>query len=171
MAKDGIPLDVPKDFWTGGQKLAWPVDDLGTIYGAFPSFNIGFASHGNASMEFSLAVTPQVRDAHRETAQRPQFFLTACLFHVHLQLYLRQVKGTNEEQMATNCYPDCDYFTFGIKQRERGTVLGSNMMLGFYTIFDQGGKRVGFAESTCKCKQRIYTMQRITSTTSSLLTN
>ncbi len=59
--KDGAPLEVPEGFWTGGKKLAWPVDDLSTIYGAFPTFNIGFATQEDANMEFSLAVTPQVR--------------------------------------------------------------------------------------------------------------
>ena len=33
-----------------------------------------------------------------------------------------------------------------------GTVIGGNIMLGFYSIFDRENKRIGFAQSTCDCK-------------------
>lgn len=42
-----------------------------------------------------------------------------------------------------------------------GTVIGSNMMLGFYTIFDREKRKIGFARSKCSCKYiplHVYTM-------------
>jgi len=62
--QDGRPLPVPYSFWLGGSKLAWPADDKATIYRAFPTLYLAFATSGNASEEFSLAITPQVGSAH-----------------------------------------------------------------------------------------------------------
>ena len=61
--QDGRPLPVPYSFWLGGSKLAWPADDKATIYRAFPTLYLAFATSGNASEEFSLAITPQVGGA------------------------------------------------------------------------------------------------------------
>ena len=54
---------MPESFWKGGSKLAWPTEDQTLLYSSFPTFYIGFAQHENSSMEFSLAVTPQVYES------------------------------------------------------------------------------------------------------------
>lgn len=60
MPQDQVPLLVPESFWKGGSKLAWPTEDQALLYSSFPTFYVGFALHENSTMEFSLAVTPQV---------------------------------------------------------------------------------------------------------------
>jgi len=32
-----------------------------------------------------------------------------------------------------------------------GTVIGGNVMLGFFSLFDRETQRIGFAASTCEC--------------------
>ena len=68
------------------------------------------------------------------------------------QMYLREVDGDVFEQADYNCYPQCTFLTFGIRPRQRGTVLSSNLMIGYLCVFDRENERVGFAVSTCKCE-------------------
>ena len=69
-------------------------------------------------------------------------------------MYLREVEGDIFEQADNNCYPQCTFLTFGIRPREKGTVLSSNLMIGYLCIFDRENERIGFAQSTCACKLR-----------------
>ena len=39
-----------------------------------------------------------------------------------LQIYLRQVQGSYEEQTDTDCFPECTFYVFGVKQRETGNL-------------------------------------------------
>lgn len=75
--------------------------------------------------------------------------------------------------MSTTCHPVCDFFVFGIKKRKKGvhtvyryqkldvgqhpfsigTIIGGNVMLGFTTVFDREAGKIGFAKSTCQCKE------------------
>ncbi|XP_036411790.1 LOW QUALITY PROTEIN: beta-secretase 2 [Colossoma macropomum] len=56
------------------------------------------------------------------------------------QLYIQPVTDVDG---TLNCY------RFGISSSTNGLVIGATVMEGFYVVFDQAHKRVGFAVSTC----------------------
>lgn len=116
-------LAVPEQFWRGGAKLAWPRSNTDQLFAVFPSIHLGVAVDREAGLEFSLAISPQV--------------------------YLRRVSGTAEEQLQTNCLPECDFFVLGVRERDTGSVLGAAVMLGYTVVFDRAHKRIGFATSPC----------------------
>ena len=58
--KDGIPLDVPDEFWVGEQKLLWQAAYVEEIYQSFPTLYLGMATDDDEGQEFCLAVVPQV---------------------------------------------------------------------------------------------------------------
>jgi beta-site APP-cleaving enzyme 1 (memapsin 2) len=123
--KDGLPMAIPEEFWSGERKLLWRAEHIEEIYQCFPTLYLGMADEEDSSQEFSLAIVPQ--------------------------LYLRQIDVQAGEIDPAMCphYSPCDAFTFGVKPRAQGTVIGANAMLGYYTVFDRENGRVGFAESTC----------------------
>ena len=58
-------LNVPEPFWDNDYKLAWPTDSLTSLYKLFPCFYVSFAFDDDATKQFSIAVTPQVRSIFR----------------------------------------------------------------------------------------------------------
>lgn len=78
------------------------------------------------------------------------------------QMYLREVDGDVFEQADHNCYPQCTFLTFGIRPRRRGTVLSSNLMIGYLCIFDRENRRIGFAVSTCNCEYQVCVASKLT---------
>ena len=135
---------MPEPFWDNDYKLAWPTDALTSLYKLFPCFYVSFAFNDDATKQFSIAVTPQVSEQFLMSAQSLRKFL--------MQMYLREVEGDVFEQADKNCYPQCTFLTFGIRPRQKGTVLSSNLMIGYLCIFDRENERIGFAPSTCACK-------------------
>ena len=58
--KDGVPIDVPDEFWMGKQKLLWQSAHIEEIYQCFPTLYLSMAVDEDSTQEFSLAVVPQV---------------------------------------------------------------------------------------------------------------